>query len=85
MANPEDRIVIDAAEFEEAQRDPKVRGFLREAAEYGEQVITEGRDAAAHLARTSLGASSEALEDWKARGLIETKPLPANSVRPAEG
>jgi hypothetical protein len=37
-------IEIDADEFYAAQRDPRVKAFLGEAAAYGEQVRAEGRD-----------------------------------------
>lgn len=42
--NDTPNVVIDAAEFEAAQRDPRVAAFLGEAVAYGEQVRAEGRD-----------------------------------------
>jgi hypothetical protein len=36
--------VIDAAEFEEAQRDPRVRTFLEEADEYLADLERQGRN-----------------------------------------
>lgn len=36
--------MIDAAEFEEAQRDPRVRAFLEEADEYLVDLKRQGRN-----------------------------------------
>lgn len=36
-------VVVDANEFQDARRDPRVRRFLREAREYGARLTREQR------------------------------------------
>lgn len=40
----EEVVEIDIAEFQAAQRDPRVHGFLTEARAYGERLRSEGRN-----------------------------------------
>jgi hypothetical protein len=40
----EEVVAIDLDEFQEAQKDPRVHGFLRQAAEYGARLEREGRN-----------------------------------------